>query len=151
VTGDKVSGGYEAGFVHTEQQVAVVTKALRQTRWTKPVNVHIFGQTIRHDDDMGPVRFKVRPGIGFGGAKGYRVVAQTRAEVEVVRRTLEYALLSGFKAGDRVQTLVLLHGRTDRPAGTKATVTNIDVGGLVVTFDGDEGEYSCAPWWFEVA
>jgi len=154
VTGDRISGGYEAGFVISERAREAVEAELARTTWEKSYTVRMFGYPTMGYDKMGLVRAKVRPGIGFGGTPGYVVVAQTRGEEEFVRKAVNRALRTLFKEGDRVATLAPLrrwYTADDRPVGTLATVTRLDSGGLYIEWDEEPGkEYTGGAHWFEV-
>lgn len=150
--GEKVSGGYEVAFLYSERHRDIVLAAMQardyfHRRFSKYRNEVV-------EDRMGKVRAKARRSTGFAGHKGWRIVVPTQDEMRAVEQTADYALLPLFKEGDRVRTLVELHRwglPTTRPAGTMGTVLRVYAGDLYVTFDDQPGEWSCAPWWFEVA
>lgn len=149
--GEKVSGGYEVGFVHTEQHRDIALAALTSRDWFKRRYSKYLMQVV--NDPMGKVRAKAVKGTGFAGVKGWRIVVPTQGEMNAVADAVEYALLPLFKPGDRVRTLMDLHkwGGGVRPAGSTGTVDRIEAGEMHVTFDDQPGDWLCAPWWFEVA
>lgn len=149
--GDKVSGGYEVGFVFTEQQRDVALAAIRERTYYHRRFSKYWEKVV--DERIGKVRAIARRSTGYLGNKGFRLVVPTQDELRATERTVTYALLPLFKAGDRVRTLVELYpwGRPEvRSAGTMGTVVRIGGGDLYIRWDGDPNEWMCAPWWFEV-
>ena len=149
--GHKVSGGYEVGFVFTEQQRDVALAAIRERTYYHRRFSKYWEKVV--DDNMGKVRAIARRSTGYMGNKGFRLIVPTLDELRAAERTTTYALLPLFKAGDRVRTLVELFpwGNPEaRPAGTMGTVARIESGDLYVKWDDEDNEWNCAPWWFEV-
>jgi hypothetical protein len=149
--GEKVSGGYEVGFVFTEQHRDIALAAMRARDYFHRRFSKYLGHVV--DDRMGKVRARAVRSTGFMGNKGWRLVVPTQDEYRAVQDTTKYSLLPMFRVGDRVRTLIQLHGwgtPEPTPAGTMGTVTLINAGDLHVRFDDDGKEWQCAPWWFEV-
>lgn len=128
--GDRVSGGYEAGFAMSERLRDAMVARLH---------------AIPH---------KVTRSTGFAGAKGYRIVAPNKRLLPDVERLADAATRDVFKVGDRVRTLAPLHrwmARDQYPVGTLATVTKVESGGLYVVFDADPTEVIVGSQWFDLA
>lgn len=151
--GEKVPGGYDAGWVTTEAQRDTWAKRLRNTQVTTTHRRRSLfsGEMMEWTQEHGPVRFRIRPHRRFD-VDGFLFVVPAKRDAhaaDVEWRRMPYA----YAEGDRVRTTAILHPLTttrgvyDLPAGSLGTVVAKP---LYVVFDGESERVTVGWQWLEV-